>query len=56
MTRDYSLLRQDITEISKICNKLYASLSNVDEDHKDDEKKFIDYVSNSKRHLESIAS
>ncbi len=55
-TRDYSLLRQDITEISKICNKLYASLNNVDEDHKDDEKKFIDYVSNSKRHLESIAS
>ncbi len=55
-TRNYSLLRQDITEISKICNKLYASLSSVDEDHKDEEKKFIDYVSNSKRHLESIAS
>ena len=55
-TRNYSLLRQDITEIGKICSKLYINLANVDEDHKDEEKKFIDYVSNSKRHLEAIAS
>jgi len=54
--RNYFLLKQDILEISKICNKLYSALNNIDEDHKDAEKKFIDYVSNSKRHLESIAS
>jgi hypothetical protein len=55
-SRNYPLLKQDIVEITKICNKLYSALSNVDEDHKNDEQKFIDYVSNSKKHLESIAS
>jgi len=55
-TKNYALLRQDIVMISKICNKLYSTLSKIDENSIDAEKKFVDYVSNSKKYLESLSS
>ena len=53
--KDYKLLKQDILLINKIYTKLYSNLNTVDDDHKDAERKFIDYVANSKRHLEGLA-
>jgi hypothetical protein len=55
-TKNYNVLAQDIATISKAYTKLYSTLNKVDDDHKDGEKKFIDYVANSKRFLESMAS
>jgi hypothetical protein len=55
-TKNYSLLKQDLDNINKSYTKLYFNLNNVDVDYKDDEKKFLDYVSNSKKHLEMVIS
>jgi len=54
--KSYNLLKQDILMINRLYTRLYRNLSTINDDHKDAEKKFIDYVANSKRHLEGLAS
>jgi hypothetical protein len=54
--RDYTSLKQDILVINSISTKLYSLLKLIDDDYKDAELKFINYVNNSKKHLESILS
>ncbi|MGV8171264.1 MAG: fibronectin type III domain-containing protein [Candidatus Woesearchaeota archaeon] len=54
--RSYELLKQDLNSINKAYSKLYNSLASVNEDNLDLEKKFIDYVANSRRHLETVMS
>jgi hypothetical protein len=49
-----TLTKKDIETIDKIYRKLYAVLNNVNDEYKDDEQRFIDYMINSKKHLESL--
>ena len=55
-TKNISFLKQDIVTITRICNNLYSILGKIDDDNINAEKKFVDYVLNSKRHLEAISS
>jgi len=54
-TKNFSLLKQDIAAMNRICNVLYSTLGKIDDDNINAEKKFVDYVINSKRHLEAIS-
>ncbi len=55
-SRNYVKLRQDLKNINELYTKLYRSLEHVDEDNKVSERKFVDYVANSRRYLEGVAS
>lgn len=55
-SKDYASVREDITNINSVCAKLMANLSSIDQDNKDTERKFIDYIINSRKHLESVTS
>ncbi|MGV8086067.1 MAG: hypothetical protein ACP5N1_00395 [Candidatus Woesearchaeota archaeon] len=56
IAQDYSSLREDIALMNKISIKLYSVISYMSEDYKDAELKFINYINNSKKHLESKLS
>jgi hypothetical protein len=53
---NFALMQKDVDIINKIYRKLYEELGNVEEEYKDSEQKFIDYIINSKRHLEESIS
>jgi len=55
-SKNYALVKDDIDDINVVYTKLVTTLSVVDDDHKEVERKFIDYIVNSKRHLESVTS
>ncbi|MGV8141725.1 MAG: hypothetical protein ACP5NW_04775 [Candidatus Woesearchaeota archaeon] len=56
VSKNYNLIKKDVDTINKICRRLYDTLDSVDEDYKDNEQKFLDYVVNSKKHLEATIS
>ncbi len=56
ISRDYVSLKNDINIITKVSKKLYSALQYMDDDYKDSELKFINYINNSRKHLESKLS
>ena len=55
-SKNYEKTRQEISNINAACIRMVNSMKEIDEDYKDDERKFIDYIMNSKKHLESMSS
>jgi transposase-like protein len=54
--KSYIALRKNIIELDHVYATLLNNLNYITEEQKDAERKFIDYIYNSKKHLETITS
>jgi mevalonate kinase len=54
LARDATLVKKDKENINKIYTTLHNSLSMIDDEYKDSELKYLNYIANSKKHIEKV--